>query len=339
MKVQFNEDHLIAQQNYQEAMDQEILPWLQAREQVTTLPGFEGRPLYCVRYDAERPQGTVVIVHGFTENALKYAELIYSLLQKGFSVLAYDQRGHGRSWRAEGIPDGSVTHVDHFSDYVEDLKSVCDDLLSNMPKPWLLFSHSMGGAVSTFYLEDHPETFSAAVLCAPMIAPNLSGLPPAAAALISSAAISLQKARKNPPFMKPYAGPEDFATSCATDPARFAWYDAIKASHPEFQNSVPSWQWIREAVRVTKQLLAEGRPEGIACPVLLSTADEDSSVLPEPQKALIERIPHGERIFVKGSRHEIYRSANEVLFPWWHRMLAFLHEAAGSASKGTGEAS
>ena len=58
-----------------------------------------------------------------------------SLLKNGYSVLAYDQRGHGRSWRAENIPDISVTHVDHFSDYVDDLQTVCQSFRAKLPAP------------------------------------------------------------------------------------------------------------------------------------------------------------------------------------------------------------
>ena len=124
-------------------------------------------------------------------------------------------------------------------------------------------------------------------------------------------------------FTTPYSGPEDFDTSCATDPARFAWYDAIKASRTEFQNNVPSYQWSLEALKVTKQILSPGAPEKISCPVILFSADKDFSVLPGPQKEFIKRVPNGHYEFVSGSRHEIFRSVNSVLFPWWHRIISF----------------
>lgn len=44
--------------------------------------------------------------------------------------------------------------------------------------------------------------------------------------------------------MKPFAGPEDFATSSSTDPFRFAWYDAIRVANPVFQNAVPTYAWV-----------------------------------------------------------------------------------------------
>ena len=81
-----------------------------------------------------------------------------------------------------------------------------------------------------------------------------------------------------------------------------------------------------ESIGVTRRILAPGAPEKIACPVLLTSADHDGSVMPEPQKQFIARVPGGERIFVKDSRHEIFRSVNEVLFPWWHHVLEFFHD-------------
>ena len=317
----FSEDWLVSSPEYSDAMESSVLPWLKSRETVTILP--DPVPLYCISYKADAPVATVFLVHGFTENAYKYSELIFSLLHNHFSVVVYDQRGHGRSWRAEGIPDPSVTHVGHFAFYVEDLARVCDHYQSLMPKPWMVFAHSMGGAVASLFLEQHHDIFSAAVLCAPMIAPNLGGVPAGAALALGRVASYLGRAKKNPFFMKPYSGPEDFATSCATDPARFAWYDAVKAKHKEFQNSIPSYQWSLESIGVTAKILAAGAPESISCPVLLFTAEHDHSVMPGPQEQFIRRIMKGQHVFVSGARHEIFRSTNDVFFPWWHRILTF----------------
>lgn len=332
-----NEDYLIRSSSYSEVMNGTVLPWLQEREQVSIISGYEERPLYCVSYEAENPAGTVLIVHGFTENAFKYAELIWSLLHLHFSVVAYDQRGHGRSWRDVSVPSPSVTHVDHFSEYVQDMKIVCDMYTPHSSQPFLVFAHSMGGAVASLFLEQYPDIFSAAVLSSPMIAPNTGGLPVPVASLIGACAKLLGRQKQNPFFMKPYSGPEDFASSCATDAGRFSWYDKIKASRTDFQNSVPSWQWSYEAVHVTGQILAPGAPERIACPVLLCAADTDTSVLPGPQKAFIERVPGGRYVFVDGSRHEIFRSVNKVLFPWWHEVVGFYSETVSSLNHKGGQ--
>ncbi len=326
-----NQDFLVCHEHYQQTMDSVVLPQLDHVRQMVTVSGADGKPLSCHIYSAEASRGTVVIVHGFTENAYKYSELIWSLLQNHYSVVAYDQRGHGFSWRSEHLADLSLTHVDSFSDYVLDMKAVCDTCLTGMPEPWMVFAHSMGGAVTSLFLERCPEVFSRAVLCAPMIAPNLSGVPAFAVSAICRTAKLFGCGKGRLFLSKPYSGPEDFATSCATDPDRFAWYDAVKASHPEYHNSSPTYSWVLESVHVTRMILAPGAPERISCPVLLFTADQDFSVLPGPQKDFINRVPSGKHVFVSSSRHEIYRSTDEVLFPWWHSVLEFFIEEGARA--------
>ena len=323
MNEQFNDDFLVRSPSYCDTMNNTVLPWLKEKEQVSEIRTFDGRPLYCVSFQADHPDAVILIVHGFTENAYKYAELIWSLLHLHFSVVAFDQRGHGRSWRDTGVPDLSVTHVDHFEDYVRDLKTVVDTFRPDPSLPFFGFAHSMGGAVASLFLEQYQDVFAAAVLSSPMIAPYVGGLPVPVLSAVSVLAKLLGKRKKNPFFMKTYSGPEDFGTSCATDPERFSWYDEVKASKAEFQNSVPSYQWSYEAMHVTSKILAPGAPERIACPVLLFSADMDYSVLPGPQKDFIARVPDGKMIPVKESRHEIFRSVNEVLFPWWHEVICF----------------
>ena len=322
----FNPDYLVLSSNYEETMDGIVLPFLAERRVTTTVQGYQDKPISCVQFAADRPKGTVAIVHGFTENAYKYAELTYSLLMSGYSVLAWDQRGHGNSWRKEGLPDTSLTHVDDFEEYVKDMEIICGKLLVGMPQPWFVFAHSMGGAVTGLFLERHTDVFKKAALCAPMIAPNTDGIPTGIAAFLCRAACLAGKSAARPFVSKPYSGPEDFNTSCATGRERFDWYDKIKASHPEYQNSNPSYGWTREALGVTKKLLAPGEPEKIACPVRLFTAGNDGSVMPGPQEAFIRRVKHGKRELVPGSKHEIYRSNDGVLFPWWHEILTFYAE-------------
>ena len=327
MSNDFNEDYLVSSPDYSAVMENRVIPGLDLRREDRILRGTDQTPLFCSVFRADDPIGTVLVLHGFTENAFKYSELIWSLLNSRYNVVAYDQRGHGRSGRADGLCHPSVTHVDRVEDYVDDLEIVCREVLSECCRPWTIFAHSMGGAVAALYLEKYPATFAAAALCAPMIAPNTGGMPSALVSMMCKTAIRFGHEKKYPFIMKPYSGPEDFETSCAADPARFAWYDAVKASRQDFWNSVPSYRWTLESVNVTRKILSPGAPESIVCPVLLSTAEHDHSVMPEPQARFINRVPKGRHLFVKGSRHEIFRSANDVFFPWWHDTLLFLKEA------------
>jgi lysophospholipase len=77
---------------------------------------------------------------------------------------------------------------------------------------------------------------------------------------------------------------------------------------------------------VTRRLLAPGKPESVSVPVRIYTAEDDNQVEPEAQEKMASRLPKGERKVVSGAKHEIYRSPDEVLFPWWREILAFLAE-------------
>ncbi len=321
---EFNEDGLVRSARYRETMEKEVLPALEAARKALWIRGVHGWKLYCERYDAPSPKGTVMIVHGFTSNVYKYSEVIHSLLHCGFSVLIYDQRGHGRSQRDGDIPDLSLTHVDRFGDYVDDLKIVCDTQLRKMPEPHTVFAHSMGGAVTALFLEQHPGVFSRAAMCAPMIAPNRKGIPYGLSMLICRSAVAMGKRKARIMMSKPYAGPEDFETSCSNSRERFGWYDTAKAAHPEFQNNGPTYGWTLESLQVTGKILRPGEPEKIRIPVRIWGAETDYSVLPEPQEQFASRLPDGKRTVVPGSRHEIYRSTDAVFFPWWHEVLCFL---------------
>ena len=321
--VPFNEDGLVFSSDYARVMDAEVVPFLAARRADQVLS--RGVPLFTSCFTPEgTPRGTVMIVHGFTENVEKYAEIIHSLLKNNWCVLAYDQRGHGRSGRKSGIHDLSLTHVDRFEDYVDDMKAVVAEVLDPMPGPKVLLCHSMGGAVSAMYLENERGPFARAAFCSPMIAPNLGGAPAVLVRVMCRATIALGQGAHRAFVSKPYTGPEDFDTSCATGRERFSWYESLRASTPMFQNNGPSYSWALEAVNVTRKLLAPGMPEKIAIPVRVFGADNESSVVPSAQETFVSRLKNGALEKIPGSKHEIYRSPDSVLFPWWHRVLSYI---------------
>ena len=86
---------------------------------------------------------------------------------------------------------------------------------------------------------------------------------------------------------------------------------------------------------MTEKILAPGAPEKIDCPVLLFSAGIDHSVMPEPQSAFIRRVRNGKLVPVPDAKHEIFRSENSVLFPWWHNVLSFYSDiSSGLIRKG-----
>ena len=326
-EARFSPEGLVRSAQYRDTMEGEVLPYLKAHGEFVTVKGAGDRPLFAAKYTGDGARGTVFLVHGFTETEVKFSELIYSLLMNGFDAVAYDQRGHGRSWRDEKVrADKSLTHVADFDEYVEDFRRVVEYFRPEAKEPFFVFSHSMGGAVTGLFLERYPDVFKRAVFCAPMIAPRRLGLPLNAARGICIAAKLAGQGKKRMLFGKPYSGPEDFETSCAAGRERFEWYDAVRDATEEFHNNGPTYSWTLEALDVTKELLAPGAPEKITIPVRVYQAEDDHSVLPEEQKLFAGRLKNGTLEKVPGSRHEIYRSTDEVLFPWWAGILRFLKE-------------
>ena len=320
----FNEDGLVLSEGYARTMTDRVLPWLAEREEKTVFSGYEGRPLCVRKYPLRDARGTVVIVHGFTECAVKFSEIIYSLLRNGYAVLAYDQRGHGESWRDPDIKDLSLTHVDRFGEYVSDLEMLCDGPLGDMPAPHYALSHSMGGAVTASLLIQRQDIFKKAVFSSPMIAPETGSMPNALMKVMLGAMRLLGKGKERVPVSKPYAGREGFDTACVNGRERFDWYEDLRVRTPAYQNNGPSVCWTLEAISVTGRLLGPGCPERIDCPVRVYQAELENMVVNEAQEKFVSRVKGAELLVVKGAKHEIYRSLDEVLFPWWRGVLDYL---------------
>ena len=114
------------------------------RPQVSGLHGEAGAlALFDWAMPANKPLGTVLLVHGLGEHAGRYGEVAAHLHQWGFAVRAYDQQGHGQSAGARGdmLRPGSLQ---------ADLCRVIDDTRQRpdlVGTPLILLGHSMGGLV------------------------------------------------------------------------------------------------------------------------------------------------------------------------------------------------
>ena len=173
-------------------------------------------------------------------------------------------------------------------------------------------------------MEKHPRVFDRTVLCAPMIAFNRHGLPVIAGALMCQTAVMRNQGECRFFASAPFDGNERVEDSCATGRERFEWYNHIRNTDPRFQNNGPTYSWLLQSLKASQLLLAPGAVERIACPVRLYSAEHDREVMDLAQKMFVRRLKKGHFIKVKESRHEIYRSEDEVLFPWWHEVLEFL---------------
>ncbi|MGL5911979.1 MAG: alpha/beta fold hydrolase, partial [Phycicoccus sp.] len=114
---------------------------------------------------AGRPP-TVVLVHGFALTAHSWVLQRRALRHSGFRVVAYDQRGHGRSGWADL---GSCT-VDQLA---RDLDAV---LRATCPSgPVALVGHSMGGMTVMSWAGRHPDVVRERVLAVALVSTSPGG--------------------------------------------------------------------------------------------------------------------------------------------------------------------
>jgi alpha-beta hydrolase superfamily lysophospholipase len=106
----------------------------------------DGLALALSEWPVPAPRGLVVLVHGLGEHAARYDHVARALNAAGWSVLAHDQRGHGRS----GGPRGTLPRGDCL---LEDLAQVLDRAPAT-GGPRVLLGHSMGGAVAARFVAE-----------------------------------------------------------------------------------------------------------------------------------------------------------------------------------------
>lgn len=103
----------------------------------------------------------LVIVHGAGEHSGRYEHFIAKALDRNWTVIAGDLRGHGQS---QGVP----THLDAFEDYLSDLDAIWRHFgLENAATS--LFGHSMGGLVAARYAQTRPTNVQNLVLSSPLL--------------------------------------------------------------------------------------------------------------------------------------------------------------------------
>jgi alpha-beta hydrolase superfamily lysophospholipase len=137
--------------------------------------GDDGLELFFQTWTSKEPgtkAGTLVITHGISEHSECYAPTAEGLVRRGWNVIAWDLRGHGRS-------DGKRGFVGDFVHYVRDLGYFLQhlDKTGRLSGPFALIGHSMGGLITLRHLIDGaaagPQP-QAVVLSSPLLGLSLA---------------------------------------------------------------------------------------------------------------------------------------------------------------------
>ncbi len=136
----------------------------------------DGLELVTTQWSASQPaRGTVLLVHGLGEHAGRYAPVGALLGQAGWTVEAFDLRGHGRSPGARGT-------VPRSDSMLSDLSRAVQRVRTRHTGPLVLLGHSMGGLLAARFvaetLQPQPAPWScpveALVMSSPALDPGMS---------------------------------------------------------------------------------------------------------------------------------------------------------------------
>ena len=118
-----------------------------------TWKSFDGLDMYARGWTPKgKPKGVLVLVHGFGEHCARYDLLGAALTEKGYALLGFDLRGHGKSGGQRG-------HTPSYDALLDDISSVlkqAEERYADVPR--FLYGHSMGGnLVLNYSLRRKPD--------------------------------------------------------------------------------------------------------------------------------------------------------------------------------------
>jgi len=155
-------------------------------------------------------KGAMLVVPGNGESCYNYDETMKHFCDTGYSpIYCYTHRGMGSSDRM--LDDHFKLHVEDADDFVKDIRTmvgiVTDDLAASdedKDKPFFLFCHSLGCAVSLTYLMEEyehakPQVFNAVVAQAPLIQADTDPFPYDIALAIGEAMVFFGQGREYAP--------------------------------------------------------------------------------------------------------------------------------------------
>lgn len=300
----------ISEANYAQDMANLVMPFY-ATGVKGSFSGVDGVPISYVKFENPNEVGAIVIASGRTETYDFYAEPIYDLAQKGYSIYIYDHRGQGYSGRM--LANSEIGYVKNFNDYVDDLKTFVDTVVNATPHQHrYLLSHSMGGAVSVLYGLRYPQDFDAYAMNSPMDRIDTAPYPYLIAQAIVDFNILTGGTDKFSNGQKPFDPNETFAKNILTTSLlRWTTRHNIFVSNPAIQLGGASNHWIKESFEADAYIMAHAHE--FQPPVLVLRAGSDKVVEVAEEGAFCSLVPHCVTPPIyQGAFHEMIRERDEI---------------------------
>ena len=125
------------------------------------LTNYDGHDIFLRLYEVAEPKAIVHIIHGMAEHSYNYIDFIKYLNANGFTVIAHDHRGHGKSI-SEKYPTGYMRLTEEVINDVYAVNSFARETHPGL-KVYMI-GHSMGSMISRLYLQKYDDTIDKLVL-------------------------------------------------------------------------------------------------------------------------------------------------------------------------------
>ena len=255
-------------------------------------------------------KGTVFLFPGRSEYLEKYGRTAQAIQERGYTSLAIDWRGQGMADRL--LRDPGIGHVKKFLDYQRDAAAfLAFAEARELPKPWFLLGHSMGGCIGLrTLLGEHP--FRAAGFSAPMwgvrIAPKMTAIAHILPILATRLGLGGKRTPTTgrPSYMleAPFEG-----NLLTTDPDMWAYIVAQARAEERFRLGGPSLTWLAEAMSETRALVRAPRPD---LPTYAAVGTLEKIVVADTVETVMATWTRGDFDWIEGAEHELLMERPEI---------------------------
>lgn len=258
----------------------------------------------------EAPRGTVFLFPGRTEYIEKYGLMASELAEHGYAMLAIDWRGQGLADRA--LDDKMKGHIGDFSEYQHDVEAVMEAAKTlDLPRPWHLIGHSMGGCIGLRAMMNGIDVESAG-FSAPMWGLVVTPIMRPLAWAVTEIAHRLRFGHCYLPGTVPetYVNVAAFeGNNLTSDLEMYDYMRSQVAQHPELKLGGPTMTWVNKALRETRALAALPAPD---YPTYTALGTAEVIVDPNRIKTRMNNWPNGKLEIFEGARHEVLMEGKDV---------------------------
>ncbi|WP_373230880.1 lysophospholipase [Cohnella sp.] len=139
----------------------------------------DGTRIFACEWIPDQPieiKAVIGLVHGMGEHIGRYIHVAQTLIEEGYAVLGFDQRGHGQT-------EGKRGHTPSYEALLEGIDKLLAEAQRKYPgKPLFLYGHSMGGNVTLNFLLRRKPDIAGAIVTGPWL--KLAFKPPSIQAAI-----------------------------------------------------------------------------------------------------------------------------------------------------------